>query len=107
MTGTWIIEPISKTESKYSLSLWRNHFSVDELSDYLQLKSNELIDVVSVASFNVTPNIPLKSRYLEIKKYCLNHGIDMTGADKTQHIVILDDVEDLFTDEHGACNSYM
>lgn len=79
---------------------WRNHFSVDELSDYLKLKSNELIDVVS--SFNVTPNIPFKSRYLEIKKYCLDHGIDMTGADKTQHIVILDDVEDLFTDEHGV-----
>ena len=79
---------------------WRNHFSVDELSDYLQLKSNELIDVVS--SFNVTPNIPLKSRYLEIKKYCLDHGIDMTGTDKTQHIVILDDIEDLFTDEHGV-----
>lgn len=79
---------------------WRNHFSVDELSDYLQLKSNELIDVVS--SFNITPNIPSKSRYLEIKKYCLDHGIDMTGADKTQHIVILDDVEDLFTDENGT-----
>ena len=79
---------------------WRNHFSVDELSDYLQLKSNELIDVVS--SFNVTPNIPSKSRYLEIKKYCLDHGIDITGADKTQHIVILDDVEDLFTDENGV-----
>ena len=59
-----------------------------------------MIDVVS--SFNITPNIPSKSRYLEIKKYCLDHGIDMTGADKTQHIVILDDVEDLFTDENGT-----
>lgn len=79
---------------------WRNHFSVDELADYLQLKSNELFDIVS--SFDVTPNFPLKSRYLEIKQYCLNHQIDMTGTDKTQHIVILDDVEDLFTDEHGT-----
>ena len=26
----------------------------------------------------------------------------MTGTDKTQHIVVLDDVEDLFTDEHGT-----
>lgn len=79
---------------------WRNHFSVDELADYLQLKSNELFDIVS--SFDVTPNFPLKSRYLEIKQYCLNHQIDITGTDKTQHIVILDDVEDLFTDEHGT-----
>lgn len=79
---------------------WRNHFSVDELADYLQLKSNELFDIVS--SFDVTPNFPLKSRYLEIKQYCLNHQIDITGTDKTQHIVILDDVEDLFTDEHGV-----
>lgn len=80
---------------------WRNHFSVDELTDCLQLKSQKLVDIVSVASFNVTPNLPFKSRYLEIKKYCLDNNIDITGTDKTQHIVILDDVEDLFTDEHG------
>ena len=91
---------IGKLEKIVFHKLMFYHFSVDELSDYLQLKSNELIDVVS--SFNITPNIPSKSRYLEIKKYCLDHGIDMTGADKTQHIVILDDVEDLFTDENGT-----
>ena len=65
------------------------------------LKSVELDEVVS--SFTVTPSIPLlhQSRYLEIKKYCLDHDIDMTGTDKTQYIVVLDDVEDLFTDENG------
>lgn len=81
---------------------WRTHFSVDELADLLCLKSVELDEVVS--SFTVAPSIPLphQSRYLEIKKYCLDHDIDMTGTDKTQHIVVLDDVEELFTDENGT-----